>query len=131
MTKLPGSGRRILVVDDEEGIVTPIVRYFRGLGCWVDAARESEEAEALVRDLRYDLVILDLRLTRLADADGLDVLREIRKRDDKTSVIVLSAYVSPEMEEEAHRSGADAVLRKPQRLPDLAQLAFALTERRS
>jgi CheY-like chemotaxis protein len=39
---------------------------------------------------------------------------------------MLSAYVSPEVEEEAFRVGADAVLRKPQPLADLAKLAFGL-----
>jgi CheY-like chemotaxis protein len=39
---------------------------------------------------------------------------------------MLSAYVSPEVEEEALRVGADAVLRKPQPLAELANLAFGL-----
>ena len=45
-------------------------------------------------------------------------------------VIVLSAYVSPEMEAEARSLGAAAVLRKPQSLPDLAHLALTVLEGR-
>ncbi len=126
MTDEGASGKHILLLDDEEAILLPTAKYFRGLGCTVDMAREPEEAEALISHRRYDLVILDLRVTRFGGAEGLEVLREIRRRDHGTSVIVLSAYISPEVEEEARALGADGVLRKPQPLPDLAHLAFAL-----
>jgi two-component system, OmpR family, response regulator TctD len=126
MTEPGVSAKRILLLDDEEAILLPTAKYFRGLGCTVDMAREPEEAEALISHRRYDLVILDLRVTRFGGAEGLEVLREIRRRDHGTSVIVLSAYISAEVEEEARALGADGVLRKPQPLPDLAHLAFAL-----
>jgi two-component system copper resistance phosphate regulon response regulator CusR len=118
--------RRILLLDDEQAILIPMSRYFSKLGFTVDMAREAEEAEALISHRRYDCAILDLRLTKFSDAAGLDVLREIRKRDHHTSVIILSAYASEAAQEEAVRLGADAVLRKPQPLPELAQLALAL-----
>jgi CheY-like chemotaxis protein len=117
---------RVLLLDDEEAVLLPTARYFRNLGCTVDVAGEPEEAEALISHRRYDLAILDLRVTRFGGTEGLEVLREIRRRDHATKVIMLSAYVSPEVETEARALGASAVLRKPQPLPDLAHLAFAL-----
>jgi CheY-like chemotaxis protein len=126
MAAAPLEAKRVLLLDDEEAVLVPTARYFRGLGCAVDVAREPEEAEALVHHRRYDLAILDLRVTRFGGTEGLEVLREIRRRDHKTSVILLSAYISPEVEEEARSLGADGMLRKPQPLPDLAHLAFAL-----
>jgi len=118
--------RHVLLLDDEEAILLPTAKYFRSLGCTVDMAREPEEAEALVSHRRYDLAILDLRVTRFGGTEGLEVLREIRRRDHGTSVIVLSAYISPDVENEARALGADSVIRKPHPLPDLAHLAFAL-----
>lgn len=118
--------RRILLLDDEQAILIPMSRYFEKLGFAVDIASEAEEAEALISHRRYDLAILDLRLTKFSDAAGLEVLREIRKRDEHTSVIVLSAYASEAAQEEAIRLGAKAVLRKPQPLPELAQMALRL-----
>jgi CheY-like chemotaxis protein len=118
--------KHLLLVDDETALLVPMARYFRNLGCAVDMAEEPEEAEALITHRRYDLVILDLKLGRFSNADGLEVLRHLRKRDHWTNVIVLSAYISTEVEEEAIRLGADAVLRKPQPLAELAQLALAL-----
>jgi CheY-like chemotaxis protein len=122
----PPEARRVLLLDDEAAVLMPTARYFRSLGCTVDVAREPEEAEALVLHRHYDLAILDLCVTRFGGTEGLEVLREIRRRDHRTSVILLSAYISPEVEEEARALGADGVLRKPQPLPDLAHLAFAL-----
>jgi len=121
-----GPKRQILLLDDEAAISAPVARYFRNLGCSVDVAAEPEEAEALIVHRRYGLAILDVRLTRFGNAEGLEVLRQLRKRDHWTNVIILSAYISPEVEEEAISLGADAVLRKPQPLADLAQLALAL-----
>jgi CheY-like chemotaxis protein len=126
MTEEPISTRHVLLLDDEEAVLLPTARYFRTMGCTVDMAREPEEAEALVNHRRYDLAILDLRVTRFGGTEGLEVLREIRRRDHGTSVIVLSAYISPEVQAEAEALGADSVLGKPQPLPDLAHLAFAL-----
>ena len=123
--------RRILLVDDEQAILFPIARYFKALGCTVEKAEEPEEAVGLLRTRAYDLVILDLRLTRFGNADGLRVLQDLRERGESTSVIILSAYVSPEVEEEAVRLGANAVLRKPQSLADLAQVALGLMAEKS
>jgi CheY-like chemotaxis protein len=129
-----GSGPRkphVLLLDDEEAILLPTAKYFRNLGFEVDTAREPEEAEALVRHRCYDLAVLDLRVNDFGGAEGLDVLREIRERHEPTRVIVLSAYISPEVAAEAHALGADGVLRKPQPLPELAHLAFVLLGERT
>lgn len=116
----------VLLLDDEESILLPTATYFRSRGCEVDTAREPEEAEALVHHRSYDLAILDLRVAAVGGAAGLEVLREIRRHDETTHVIVLSAYISSEVEEEAWALGASSVLCKPQPLPGLAELAFSL-----
>lgn len=116
----------LLLLDDEAVILAPTAAYFRRLGFVVDTAREAEEAEALVEHRCYDLAVLDLLVTEYGRAEGLEVLREIKRHEEGTKVILLSASVSPEVEAEARALGADAVLHKPQRLPDLAHIAFAL-----
>lgn len=124
----PAPKRYVLLLDDEESILVPTATYFRNLGFAVDTAREAEEADALVQHRRYDLAILDLRVGPVGGAAGLDVLREVRRRHQTTSVIVLSAYISPEVEAAAWALGANGVLCKPQSLPDLARFAVALIE---
>jgi len=126
----PGNGavRRMLLVDDEEAIRMPVGLYFRDLGWSVVGAAEPEEAEALVEHEHFDLVILDLALTRFG-REGLEVLGTVRAMSPWVPVIVMSAHISPEVEEEARRLGADAVLRKPQPLAEVAQLIDRLTGR--
>ena len=124
------SSKQLLLLDDEEAILLPTAKYFRSLGWTVDLAREAEEGEALISHRHYDLAILDVRVTRFGGTGGLELLREIRRRDHRTSVIVLSAYMSTDMEAEARALGAAAVLRKPQSLPDLAHLALTVMEGR-
>lgn len=121
-----GDPRHLLLMDDERAILVPTATYFRNLGFEVDLAQEPEEALALIQHRRYDLAVLDLHVTPYGGAEGLEVLREIRRRDHGTKVILLSAYISPEVEGEARVLGGDAVLQKPQPLPDLAQIVFAL-----
>jgi DNA-binding response OmpR family regulator len=117
---------RILVVDDEESIAFALQRYFRARGLEVDCAGELEEAQALLVNDRYSLVIADLRLTGVHGAEGLEVLSFVREHAPWTRTILLTAYGSDELESEALRRGADAVLRKPKPLPDLAQVVFSL-----
>ncbi len=125
-----GKTPRILLLDDEESIIVPVAEYFQNLGWSVVAAREPEEAEALLEHDAFDLVILDLWVTRFG-TEGLEVLRALRERGHWMPVIVLTGYASEEVEAEARCCGADAVLKKPQPLADIAQLALVLTEPRS
>ena len=118
--------RRILVVDDEEPILFALREYFTALGYDVDAAREAEEAEACLRDVRYDLVIADLRLCGSQGAQGLEVLTWARQRAPETRTILLTAYGSPEVEREARQLGVDALLHKPKPLPEVAKIVVGL-----
>ena len=54
----------ILIVDDEETILFAMGQYIMAQGCTVDTARELEEAQALLSNIRYHLVVADLRLDR-------------------------------------------------------------------
>jgi DNA-binding response OmpR family regulator len=107
-----------------------MARYFGRIGCQVSTAREREEAEALLSHQSFDLVILDLGLTSYG-MEGLEILREIRYGSMGTPVVILSALVTPEIEADALRRGADAVLAKPQPLADLAAVAARLMGVRS
>src|SRR5260370_35578356 len=95
MTDRGASGKHILLLDDEEAILLPTAKYFRGLGCTVDMAREPEEAEALISHRRYDLVILDPRATRFGGAEGPRVLRGSRRRDHAPAGVRFRAATPP------------------------------------
>jgi DNA-binding response OmpR family regulator len=114
--------KRILLVDDEESILFALRRYFSRLGYAVDTARELEEAEALLANYDYAVVIADLSLTDNGSTEGLEIVRFSRYRSRETRVILLTAYGSPEIEREAMRRGIDAFLHKPKPLPEIADI---------
>lgn len=116
----------ILIVDDEETILFAMGQYIMAQGCTVDTARELEEAQALLSNIRYHLVVADLRLSGVHGSEGLDLVRMVRECCPSTKVIVLTAYGSVEIQQEAKRRGADAVLHKSVPLAEVADAAMRL-----
>lgn len=119
---------RLLVVDDEESICFSMSEYFSLHGFKVDTARDMEEAEKLLEATDYKVVIQDLRLGTTRSPDGLDIVKAIRNHNSQTRIVILTAYGSTEMEDEARRCGADAFLRKPKPLSQVAQVVQGLLE---
>jgi DNA-binding response OmpR family regulator len=119
------TAKRVLIVDDEDTLLLAMNRYFTRLGCHVTTARERDEAGALLEHEGFDLVILDLALSRFG-LEGFDLLRDIRYGSLGTPVMILSAHVTADIEADALRRGADAVLAKPQPLSEVARIAVKL-----
>ena len=120
--------RRILIVDDEDLIVMTMRKYFERLGFLVDGAFELEEAQALLANYRYDLVIADLRLTGIGGVEGLQIVADVHQRCANTRVVLLSAYGTPEIERESYNRGADAFLHKPKSMMEIAHVAQTLLD---
>jgi CheY-like chemotaxis protein len=117
---------KVLIVDDDEQLVSAYQEYLGGLGYSVDVARELEEAQTLVAHFQYSVVITDLRLSRLSFG-GLELVKSIRDASLPTRVVVLTAYGWPELKAEAANQGVDVFHRKPMRLSDLARTIAVLT----
>ena len=120
--------RTLLVVDDEESICFSMREYFSQHGFKVDTASEIEEAEGLINATDYRVIIQDLRLGMTRNPDGIEIIKLVHKRNPETRIIVLTSYGSQEVEEEARRAGADAFLRKPKPLSQVAQVVQGLIE---
>jgi len=123
-------GSRILLVDDEELIVLAMRKYFEGLGYAVHSAHELEEAQALLANYQYDLVIADLRLTGIGGVEGLSIVSDVHQKCANTRVILLSAYGTPDVERDAYNRGVDAFLHKPKAMMEIAQVASSLLEQK-
>lgn len=100
---------RVLVVDDEDKIREIISAYLRDEGFEVIDAADGEEALAKFDQSRPDLVVLDIMLPGM---DGLDVLRELRRRSD-VYVILLTARTEEIDRVIGLTAGADDYLAKP------------------
>ena len=123
--KKPGN---LLVVDDEESICFSMSEYFSQHGFKVDTAREKEEAEGLIKETEYRVIIQDLRLGVERRSEGIEIIKLVHERNPETRIVVLTSYGSPEAEEEARNAGADAFLRKPKPLSQVAQVVQGLIE---
>lgn len=123
----PGRSK-LLVVDDEESICLSMRDYFSHHGYKVDTARETEEAEGLIKATDYKVIIQDLRLGLSRHPDGIDIIKLVHQRNPNTRIVVLTSYGTQEIEDEARRAGADAFLRKPKPLSQVAQVVQGLIE---
>ncbi|HEY7368910.1 MAG TPA: sigma-54 dependent transcriptional regulator [Thermoanaerobaculia bacterium] len=101
---------RVLVVDDEEVIRDVLETLLVREGYEVASAPDAESAITLFDADPFDVVLLDLMLP---DRPGLEVLREIRRRDADAVVVIVTAYSSIEGAIEAMREGAFHYIPKP------------------
>jgi DNA-binding response OmpR family regulator len=104
------SGRRILLVDDEQRILNFVSRGLRREGFLVDVASDGTEGLRLALSQPYDLVILDLLMPGV---DGMDVLRGILSRKAQQPVMVLSALGDTASKVDCLDLGAEDYLAKP------------------
>ncbi len=117
---------RILLVDDVPSILFAMKMYLMAEGYEVNCAQDIEEAKSLTTKNDYSAVISDLRLTGTDNMEGLDLIDFVRGQRIPAKVIILTAYGFPEIEREALERGADAFLRKPKPLPELARVVSEL-----
>jgi len=110
----------ILLLDDEEAILRALKRYLSRAGFHVDCATELEEATALISHRHYQVVITDLRLGNGSGTEGLDLLSFARQRSPETARILLTAYGTTEVMQEAEARGAQLILSKPMSLQSIA-----------
>jgi two-component system, OmpR family, KDP operon response regulator KdpE len=114
---------RILVVDDEPGIVRALGINLKALGYQVDAAASGEEGLRKATDHRPDAIILDLGLPGI---DGIDVIRGLRVWTS-VPIIVLSVREAEREKIAALDAGADDYVTKPFGMGELlARLRAAL-----
>ena len=117
---------RLLLVEDNERFAVLLKRGLATAGFVVDVLPTAEDAAAALRASRFDVVVLDLGLP---DADGLDLLGAMRRRQDATPVLILTARGSLEDRVVGLQSGADDYLVKPFALEELVARLHALLRR--
>ena len=103
---------RILVVDDVPANVQLLTTYLKGVGYHVIPARDGEEALALLRDAKPDLILLDVMMPKL---NGFEVCKRI-KSDENTRyipVIMVTALNDIEDKIKGQEAGADDFISKP------------------
>lgn len=111
MSETSNSRLRILVVDDDEGVVRALSRQLTSLGGEVRTARTFQGAADLLAREEFDLAILDLALSPHG-LEGFALLRGIRSCWPGLPVVLLTGQVTATIEAEALLLGANAVVEK-------------------
>lgn len=108
---------RVLVVDDEEDFLETLVNRLGKRNIDATGVPSGEEAIKMMNEKLFDVVILDIKMP--GGMDGIECLREIKKIQPITEVILLTGHASVETSIEGMRLGAFDYLMKPIKLEDL------------
>jgi len=117
---------RILVVEDERKVAEMVGRGLRAERFAVDLADTGEMGWAMANSYDYDLMILDLGLPGI---DGLELLRRLRRRQEKVPILILTAQEATASKVENFEAGADDYLTKPFAFAELVVRVKALLRR--
>jgi DNA-binding response OmpR family regulator len=117
---------RILLIEDERRLSTVLKKGLVEDGFAVDQAFDGEEGLFLAETEQYDLIVLDLMLPKI---DGMKVCQELRKKNIKTPVIMLTAKIAVEDKISGLDSGADDYMSKPFSFLELRSSIHALIRR--
>jgi len=104
---------RILVIDDDVGIRESLFLVLGDAGYQVDTVESGEQGIEKVKNNKYDLIFLDIKM---AGMDGIETLQEIRKMGKKIPVYIITAFQREYFRqlEDAKQNGMDfEVIEKP------------------
>ena len=107
---------KLLLLEDDLTLSETIVDYFEEQGFEVYAVYDGEEAQEIIYENRFDLFLFDVNVPFL---NGFDLLKELRKKGDKTPTIFITSLNSMNSLEEGFESGCDDYIRKPFELKEL------------
>lgn len=113
----------VLLIDDEPDVRYPLKLALQHAGYRVLEAEDGEDGLEIIarQGDEIALVVVDQRMRRVS---GLEVLRQVRRRERRVPVVLMSSY--PSLEPPGGPAGPDARLRKPFELLDLARTVHRL-----
>lgn len=117
-----------LIVDDEMDFLETLVKRLTKRGLKVSGAESGLRALEMLEAEAYDVIVLDVKMPGL---DGIETLREIKKKSPLTEVILLTGHASMESGIEGMKSGAFDYIMKPVNIDDLLEKMRQAFERKA
>jgi DNA-binding NtrC family response regulator len=118
---------RVLIVDDEERFRITLSKLLKVKGLEVKALGSGREALEELREVSYDVILLDVKMPEM---DGVQALAEIKKQNPQLEVIMLTGHASVDVAVEIMRLGGYEYLLKPCPIEDLMDKIDAAFERK-
>jgi DNA-binding NtrC family response regulator len=109
----------ILVLDDEPIVCTRLKPALEKEGYRVETFTDSKAAKQRLEEKPFDIVVTDLKM---AEIDGLALLRFIKKTSPETRVIIISGFATVDVTREAFQAGVRDVIAKPFKISQLKDL---------
>jgi len=119
---------KLLIIEDEEELLTAVSKYLSGLGYACEYAKTFRDAEDKISSRGYDLILLDVMLP---DGSGLDLISCIKQFNQQAGVIIVSAKNSLDDKIDGLDLGADDYITKPFQLSELNSRIKAVLRRRN
>jgi len=104
--------KEILVIDDNSDIRELIVGILKDQGLSVREAANFDQATLEIKKKLPDVAIVDVKLDK-SDNDGIELLQQIKKKDDDVPVIMISGHANVQMAVDALKLGAFEFIQKP------------------
>jgi DNA-binding NtrC family response regulator len=101
---------KVLIVDDEEGIIFTLKKHLELEGYTVDSATGAVEAFNKVKNDKYHVVLTDIVMPEM---DGVELLKEIKRYDALTQVIMMTGYSTMDKTLSCLEYGANDYILKP------------------
>ena len=101
---------KILLIDDDEWIRDSLNIFFEAEGCRIVSVETAEEGLEAVRKQNFDIIITDYRLPGM---DGIEFLKQIGTSQKNAKKILITAYKSNLVVEEAKKAGVQHLIAKP------------------
>jgi DNA-binding response OmpR family regulator len=117
---------RLLIVEDEQELAKPLKEGLEYQKYAVDLAFDGEEGERLARENKYDVIVMDIMLP---NKDGISIVRDLRRDDINTPILMLTAKGTVEDKTVGLDAGADDYLPKPFAFDELSARVRALMRR--
>lgn len=118
---------KLLIIEDERELSNSIVTFLGSENYLCEQAFTYSEAKAKIDFYVYDCILLDLMLP---GGNGLDILREIKHKNNPAGIIIISAKDSLDDKINGLQIGADDYLAKPFHLPELSMRIYAVIRRK-
>ncbi len=118
---------RVLIIEDEIRLARNIAKALNEAASFaVDISTDGEDGQHMALTNPYDMIVLDLMLPKV---NGLEILQNLRRKGQRTPVLILTAKDSPEDVIKGLDMGGDDYLTKPFEMAELIARCRALTRR--
>lgn len=110
---------RILVLDDEEIVVTRLKAALEKEGYVVETFTDSRQAKERVEMIKFDIVVTDLKMAHI---DGMQLFQFVKQKYPDTKVILISGFATLKVVKDALQAGVRDVIAKPFKISQIKEL---------